>query len=274
MAFIALGQVHRRVRTAGRRSGDLHERVPALLVLSGQQARVDPAAAGEGEVGRGHGRAVLQGPDEKDDGDAGPLLVLHRAGLGASTPARRSRDRGVLRRQQPDARRSQAQAAGSPAQGNFCTIAPSSRRGRRGSTSVQCTLRGSCPTLERERWRSWFEGSKGSGVRATAPVQPRSTIDGGDGRRASRRDTTGLFRRERGLRRDAGSDRHPGSRQAHASRDVRVCLRGRRQGRADRAPERRRFHASFPGSSSGDERRWLRRRRDRRSAATSAGRRC
>ena len=61
----SLGQVHRRVRAAGRRSGDLYERVPALLVLSGQQARVDPAAAGEGEVGRGHDRPVLRRPDRE-----------------------------------------------------------------------------------------------------------------------------------------------------------------------------------------------------------------
>src|SRR5581483_12338257 len=61
VAFVALGQVHRSVRAARRRSGELYERVPALLVLSGQQARVDPAAAGEGEVRLGHDRPILQG---------------------------------------------------------------------------------------------------------------------------------------------------------------------------------------------------------------------
>ena len=97
LAFIALGQVHRRVRVTRRRSGDLHERLLALLVLSGQQAGVDSAAAGEGEVGRGRDRPVLHRPDQEDEGDLGPALVLHGGGLGASTTARRSRDRRVLR---------------------------------------------------------------------------------------------------------------------------------------------------------------------------------
>ena len=68
----------------------------------------------------------------------------------------------VLRRQRPGARRSQPRAAGSPrSRGTSSTIARWSRRGRRGSTSAR--------------------------VRATAPVQPRSTIDGGHGSRRSDR---------------------------------------------------------------------------------------
>ena len=59
--------------------------------------------------------------------------------------------------------------------------------------------------------------------------------------------------RNRSRRRDTRSQSHSGPRQADAARDVRIRLRGRRQGRAHRAPEQRRFHASFPGSSSGDQ---------------------
>ena len=81
----------------GRRSGDLTQPVLAFFVLSGQQARVDPAPAGEGEVGRGHDRPVLHRPDQQDEGDLGPLPVLHRTGLGASAPARGPRDRRILR---------------------------------------------------------------------------------------------------------------------------------------------------------------------------------
>ena len=156
MAFVSLGQVHRRVRAAGRRSGDLYERVPALLVLSGQQARVGPAAAGEGEVGRGHDRAVLRRPDQANAGNPGPLLVLHRTGRGASTPARRSRDQCVLRRQY------RAQ--------------DTRKRGRRAHRG-----QGELPTRS---LREAGEGGRGllrSRVRATALVQPRSTIDGGRG---------------------------------------------------------------------------------------------
>ena len=43
------------------------------------------------------------------------------------------------------------------------------------------------------------------------------------------------------------------------------------KGAPDRPPERLRLYTSFVGFSSGDERRWLRRARDRRSAVTSAG---
>ena len=167
---------------------------------------------------------------KQDEGDAGPLLVLHRTGLGASTPARRSRDRCVLRRQYraQDARK--RRAAGSPwSRGTSYTIARSSRRGRRGSTSVPCTRHGSCPTPEHDRWRSMVRRIY---VTALQTRRPRGT------------GVVGETTRSRG---------HSGPRQADAARDVRIRLRGRRQRRADRAPERARFHASFLGSSSGDQ---------------------
>ena len=215
MAFVPLGQVHRRVRAAGRRSGDLYERVPALLVLSGQQARVGPAAAGEGEVGRGHDRPVLRRPDQANDGNPGPLLVLHRTGRGASTPARRSRDRGVLCRpyRAQDTRKRGRRAH--PGQGELLTrsLGEAGVRGR---------------------------GLLRSRVRATAPVQPRSTIDGGRGqgnpprRRLSGRKTRS---RNRSRRRDTRSPGDSGPCQADPSRDVRIRLRDRRQRRAHRAPE-------------------------------------
>ncbi len=53
--------------------------------------------------------------------------------------------------------------------------------------------------------------------------------------------------------RDAGSGLYSGSRPADASRHVRVRLRGRRPGRADRLPERLRLDSSFVAPSSGDE---------------------
>ena len=231
MAFVPLGQVHRRVRAAGRRSGDLHERVPAPLVVSGQQARVDPAAAGEGELGRGHDRAVLRRPDQAHGGNRRPIPVLHRTGLGASSPARRSRDHCVLRRQY------RAQ--------------DTRKRGRRAH-------RGQGELLTRSLGEA---GARGRGllrsrVRATAPVQPRSTIDGGRGegnrtrRRLSGRTTP---TRSRSRRRDTRSRSHSGPCSADPSRDVRIRLRDRRQRRTHRAPEQRCVHESFLGSSPGDE---------------------
>ena len=90
------------------------------------------------------------------EADPGPLLVLHRTGLGASTPARGSRDRCVLRRQY------RAQ--------------DTRKRGRRAH-------RGQGELLTRSLGEA---GDRGRGllrsrVRATALVQPRSTIDGGRG---------------------------------------------------------------------------------------------
>ena len=251
MAFVSLGQVHRRVRAAGRRPGDLYERVLALLVLSGQQARVDPAAAGEGEVGRGHDRPVLHRPDQANEADPGPLLVLHRTGRGASTPARRSRDRCVLRRpyRAQDTR----------------------KRGRRAHPG-----QGELPTRSLREAGDGGRGLLRSRVRATALVPPRSTIDGGRGerngppRRLSGRKTRS---RNRSHWRDTRSQGDSGPCQADAARDVRIRLRDRRQRRTHRAPEQRRFHESFLGSSPGDQ--GARRRRpDRRSAATSADKRC
>ena len=161
MAFVALGQVHRRVRAAGRRSGDLHERVPALLVLPGQQARVDPAAAGEGEVGRGHDRPVLHRPDQEDEGDVRPSTCPSphwaRRFNPCSTTTRPMRSTSTA----PGARRSQRAGGGlTLVKGNFF----------------------------HDRSRGAGEGGRGllrPRVRATAPVQPRSKIDGGHGSRVS-----------------------------------------------------------------------------------------
>ena len=228
MAFVALGQVHRRVRAAGRRSGDLYERVPALLVLSGQQARVDPAAAGEGEVGRGHDRPVLQGPDQEDEARCKaatcPSPRWARCFNPCSTITRPMRSTSTV----ADARRSQAQAAGSPGRGEL--LARSLRRaGEVGGGLLR------------------------SRVRATAPVQPRSTIDGGRGCASIPEGQDSPFAGSGVFGETLDLDRHSGSRQADASRDVRIRLRGRHQRRTDRAPEQRRFHASFPGFSTGDE---------------------
>ncbi len=225
MAFVPLGQVHRRVRAAGRRSGDLYERVPAPLVLSGQQARVGAAAAGEGEVGRGHDRPVLRRPGQANGDSLGPLLVLHRAGLSASTPARGSRDRGVLRRQYraQDTRKRR-------------------RRAHRGQGELLARSLGEAGVRGRGLLRSR--------VRATAPVQPRSTIDGDRGEGISGRKTR---RRNRTRWRDTRSQRHSGPCQADTARDVRIRVRDRRQRRTHRAPEQRCFHESVLGSSPGDQ---------------------
>ena len=134
----------------------------------------------------------------------------------------------VLRRQRraQDARKRGRRAH--PVKGNFSHRSIGGAGEGDGSLlRSQCTRRGSCPTPEHDRWRSSFAESRSRGLPAN--------------------------RRNRSRRRDARSRRHSGSRQADASRDVRIRLRGRRQRRADRAPERRRFHTSFPGSSSGDE---------------------
>ncbi len=58
-------------------------------------------------------------PDQQDDSDVGPLPVLHRTGLGASTPAQRERDRCVLHRQHraEDARKRRRRAR--PGQGKL-----------------------------------------------------------------------------------------------------------------------------------------------------------
>ena len=217
MAFVSLGQVHRRVRAAGRRSGDLYERVLALFVLSGQQARVDSAAAGEGEVGRGHDRPVLHRPGRANEDNPGPLLVLHRTGRGASTPARRSRDHCVLRRQY------RAQ--------------DTRKRGRRAHRG-----QGELPTRSIGEAGEGGRGLLRSRARSTAPVPPRSKIDGGRGqgdrppRRLSGRKT---HTRIRNRWRDTRSPGDSGPCQADPSRDVRIRLRGRRQRRAHRAPEQR-----------------------------------
>ena len=180
----------------------------------------------------------------------GQYLSFTALGAALQPLLDRSRDGCVLHRQHraQDARK-RGRRAHRWSRGTSSTIAPSSRRGRPGSTSVPCTLRGSCPTPEHDRWRSWFERACPAGL----PAQDR---------------------RNRSRRRDAGSRVDSGSRQADAARDVRIRLRGRRQRRADRAPEHRRFHASFLGSSSGDEGAGFVETRDRRSAATSAAKRC
>ena len=134
----------------------------------------------------------------------GQLLVLHRTGRGASTPARQITRPMRSTSTVPGARRSQARAAGSP--------------GSRGTSLHD---------------RSVEAGAGGRGllrsrVRATAPVQPRSTIDGGHGCEKP----GGVVRRSGGrgvVGETLDLDSHSGSRQAHASRDVRIRLRGRRQ---------------------------------------------
>ena len=151
MAFVPLGEVHRRVRAAGRRSGDLYERVPAPLVLSGQQARVGAAAAGEGEVGRGHDRPVLRRPGQANGDSLGPLLVLHRAGLSAQ-PLLEENATEAFDVDSAGARRSQP--------------------GGGGLTGVKGSFSG-IPAVERTAAAGHF-----GPVRATAASLPRSTIDG------------------------------------------------------------------------------------------------
>ena len=119
--------------------------------------RVDPAAAGEGEVGRGRDRPVLHRPDQEDEGDLGRVLVLHtrwaRCFNHCSTITRPTRSTSTVL----GARRSQTRTAGSPWSGGTShTIVRWSGRGRRGSISGLCTRHGSCPTPEQDRWRSWF----------------------------------------------------------------------------------------------------------------------
>ena len=152
---------------------------------------------------------------------ARPVLVLHCAGRDACTAARDRRHGCVLHRPRrtQDARERGRRAL--PAAGKLPPHRPtSSRRGRPGSTSAQCTLRG-------------LLSNPGARVMEVV-VRARST---------------GGYRAVPGTRwirrRDAGSESYSGSRPADASRHVRIRLRGRRPGRADRPPERLRLDTSF-----------------------------
>ena len=149
--------------------------------------------------------------------------------LGAMLrPCSRQRHRCVLHRQYRAQDARNARAAGSPRpRGDFSTIVRVEQARAAGSTSAPCTRHGSCPTPEHDRWRSWFE---------SGPI-------GGSTGQAG----TGVVGETLDL------ECYSGPRQADASRDVRVRLRGRRPRRAHRPPERRRLYASFLGSSSGDE---------------------
>ena len=188
---------------------------------------------------------------KQDEGDVGPLLVLHRTGLGASTPARGSTRPMRSTSTVPGARRSQARAAGSPlVKGNFLH----DRSVKQASAAGVYFGPVYAPRLLSNPGARSMEVVV-SGISATSVSRNRRP-------------------RNRSRWRDTRSQSHSGPCQADASRDVRIRLRDRRQRRTHRAPEQRRFHASFLGSSPGDEGARFVADADRRSAATSAEKRC
>ena len=225
VAFVSLGEVHRRIRAAGRRSGDLYERLPALLVLPGQQARVDSAAAGEGEVGRGHDRPVLRRPDQADEGYPGRFLSFTALGSVLQPLLARSRDRCVLRRQYRAENARKRRRRAHPGQGELPTRSLG-EAGERGGGLLRSRARATAllPTPEHGRWRSWSQNRPDPSA-----LQPEDTLQ--------ETESFGETTRSRG---DSGPC------QADAARDVRIRLRGRRQ-RRTRSPTRtRRLHDIVP----------------------------
>ena len=84
----------------------------------------------------GHDRPVLQGPDQEDDGDVGPLLGARRTGPGLKPLL----DDSATDAYYIDRTGHKTVAIGAAAQrrsrGTSCTIVRSGRRRRGGSTSV------------------------------------------------------------------------------------------------------------------------------------------